>query len=223
MRKNILYAGIVLFVLGIAAGLLSIQSVTASQISTSPLVKELIIGPKAVGYIPVPLTQAGVVLFSYNSSSAVDFYLVNAEVFNGLQTGAQPRNTIISMEGSGVYEVYENSSSGVFPYSGFVNQSFPTPAYLINFSQAMPADTYYGIFSNYGTDNATVYAKYLPESTATLNSGSLAIGAYGAIAFVLLLGGVLLSLFSLFLPAKEVANNSEMDDDVKKAYAKLKK
>ena len=223
MRKKFLYIGIILFVLGIIVGILSTSLALPSTFS-NPIEGQILVNASSLGYVPITLNQTGIVILFFNSSSPVDLYFANASAFGRISgagiSGGASRNEAINLEGNGVYEVYENSTNGVFPYA---YQGFAAPKYLVNSSTVLQSGTYYAIFANGGSGAAAIIARMLPASLTTINSEFQGFALYGAATIVLVVVGLGMVVLSFFLKNKPKAEQGGMEEEVKKEYDRIDK
>ncbi len=222
MRRNFLYLGIILLVSGIALGL-STPGFTLPTQGSNQISVGVIVNASALGYLPVRMNQSGLVILTFNSSSAVDFYFANATAFGQISV-AQPaipkaRSTAMGLEGNGVYEVYTNSINGAFPYTGF--QGVATPVYLLNVS-LLQAGTYYGIFANAGNKTAQIAVMAIPISLSTLQSSATSLGVYFGAAFLLFIAGIALIIFSLVSKGGQKKQDA-MDQAAANEYERIEK
>ena len=80
MRKNFLYLGILLLILGIILAFASPSFALPSQFS-SPSSQIVLVNASLLGYVPMQLNQSGLVVLTFNASAPVDFYLANSGYF----------------------------------------------------------------------------------------------------------------------------------------------
>ncbi len=186
----------------------------------SPQAEQLSLGAGALGAVPVSLNQSGLLLLSYNSSGGVDFYVANRSAFAEVsgENGTAARVTAMSLEGRGVYAAYENSSSGAFPYPN----GAASPSYAANVS-ALPAGTYYAVFGNRGSGEATIVASYTAIAASSLSSTAVSTMAYGGASFLLLLAGMALAVASLFMKEKASAKAERLDEEARLEYDRIEK
>jgi hypothetical protein len=220
MRKKLLYAGALLFLIGMAFAFMSFLSMN-SLLATGgiPPGVNLSLSANAVGYVPISLNQSGLLRLLYNSSNAVDFYLANQSAFAGLRgaKGAGLRGAASGLEGKGVFAVYENSTNELFPYA-YANGT--APAYIANMS-VLPAGTYYAIFGNDGSGTANIMMRYIVIS----GTAELSMMVYGGISVLLLASGLIIAIVSLFLKekAEEVRKAEAIDEEVKREYERIER
>jgi hypothetical protein len=221
MRKRLLYLGVLMFLAGMAVALMSVSSLQAiSSSGASPTVGQLALNPGALRDVPVPLNQTSILVFSYNSSAEVDFYLANQSAFAAMDAaganGTSARRIAAGLEGKGIYAIYENASLASFPYaSGPV-----APVYLSNAS-ALPAGTYYAVFGSGGA--ATVVTSYTALGAAEFGSAAVSTLAYGGISTLLLAAGFLLAVVSFFMKEKNAGKPDALDEEARREYDLLEK
>ncbi len=219
VKRNLFYIGIVLVVLGLGVGFVAPGSVIPS-LFPSPASQSVSVAAGSVGNLPIQLNESGLIVLTFNSISKINFYVANATAFGAIgSAGANATRTALGLEGNGVYEVYENSTSGAFPYAGYQNTTAPN--YLLNVS-AMPAGTYYAAFYNGGNATAQVGITYLAISISKIQNGEASVGNYLAIAAVLFVVGVGLTVYS-FIAKDTSKEQAATDAEAAKEYAKLDK
>ncbi|MGA3021126.1 MAG: hypothetical protein ABSD68_04225 [Candidatus Micrarchaeales archaeon] len=222
MIRKFLYLGILLFIFGIVSAFMAISSIIPSQFST-PNYKQLVINSSSMKYLEFPLNQTGVVEILFNSNSPVNFYFTNATAFGKISAlGAAPSSIgslASSLKGNGVYEIYQNSTSGEFPYISYGNS---TPSYVSNETALLNASTYYAIFTYSGSASANVQLSSMSIPFSALKSGLETTGIYGGIAIVLVLAGIVLIILSIFMKPKQPAQD-KIDEEAKKEYESIEK
>ncbi len=223
VRKKILYIGLALVVIGIAVAFLS-PGVALPAIFPSPVSHNITVMAGALGSLPIYLNESGLAILTFNSSAPVDFYLTNSTAFASIsaasQTNSSPRLAAIGLEGNGVYELYQSSTSGVFPYTNLPNVT--APAYLLNVSLLQPG-TYYALFYNTGNASARVSAALLPLSLSAIQSGETSIGAYFGVAAILFIVGVALSIFAFVSKGKQKEVEGTIDADAAREYDRIER
>lgn len=217
MRKKFLYLGILLVIVGIIVAFASPGFALPSQF-TNPISQMLTINASMLGYMPLQLNESGLVVMMFNASAPVDFYLANTAAFlqieNKSVANSSARSEAVGLEGNGVYELYEGSGNGIFPYTTLAG--ITKPNYLQNVS-TLKSGTYYAVFANSGSQNALIQLTMLPVSTAQLQSSTSSLGIYFGAAFVVFIVGVGLIIFS-FLSKGGKNKDDEMDKQVAEQY-----
>lgn len=220
MRRNFLYIGIALIIVGIAVGLFSLQSVVPSAFSNAT-VKTISVNSTALAYLPVYMNQTGLAIVYFNASSPVDFYFANATGFAAMSS-AKPANVTsaaVGKEGKGVYEVYLNATSGAFPYT---LSGLKTPSYVANVTGAMQIGTYYAAFLGLGSGTESVVARSVVVPLSAINSTFSKVALYGGVTIVIILAGIVLIILSFVMKDKQKQEEG-MDENAKKAYEKIEK
>ncbi|MCL5239385.1 MAG: hypothetical protein M1286_02855 [Candidatus Marsarchaeota archaeon] len=221
MRKRILYLGLALIVIGVAIAFLS-PGIALPSIFPSPVPHNLTVAPLSSRYVAVGLNQSGLTVLTFNSSSPIDFYMTNSTAFSLISASSSanysPRSEALSLEGNGVYEVYENSSTGVFPYTNFANLS--APSYLENTTFLLPG-AYYAFFYNTANRTANVTVDTLPLALSSIRSGESSIGIYVGVAIIVFFIGIGVSLYALFAKDRDREKQQAMDSDVAKEYERI--
>lgn len=222
MRKRLLYLGVLMFLVGMAAAFMSVSSLQAiSPSGASPTVGQLALGSGALRGVPMQLNQTSILVFSYNSSAEVDFYLANQSAFAAMSAaganGTSARLIAAGLEGRGIYAIYENASLASFPYaSGPV-----APVYLSNAS-TLPAGTYYAVFGS-GGGAASVVTSYTALGATEFGSSAVSTLAYGGISTLLLAAGFILAVVSLFMKEKNAGKPDALDEEARREYDLLEK
>jgi len=223
MNRKFLYLGILLFVAGIFVSLVSLQTTLSSQFT--PTAMHMLLQSNSFKYVPLSLNQTGIIEILFNASAGIDFYLMNATAFasvsnaNALNTSY--RNIAVALEGKGAYEIYENSTNGVFP--GLKYPGVASPTYLSNATQVLEVGTYYAFFSNTKNYSVTADLNTIVLPLSALQSSFSTAGIYGGISILLLLAGIILFVVSFFLKGKPKPAEGEMDEDVKREYERIEK
>ncbi|MDE1873723.1 MAG: hypothetical protein KGI04_01215 [Candidatus Micrarchaeota archaeon] len=222
MKKKFLYIGLALLIVAIAVFVVAPGSVIPGAFP-APIPRSLSVGSGSLDSIAMTLNQSGIVIVTFNSSANVDLYVANATAFGAIR-GAQmsnysARSAALALEGGGVYEVYEDSGSGAFPYTGYPNVT--APAYLLNIS-LMPPGTYYAMFYNPGAASANLSVSYLPVSLAQIQSGGSSVLAYLAVSFIIFVAGLGFVIYS-FLAKEKATEVATIDADAAKEYDRLEK
>lgn len=220
MRKNFLYLGILLLISGIALGLFT-PGFSFSPQAQNRISEGVVVNASALGYVPLPLNQSGVIVLTFNSSSNIDFYFANATAFGKISAakvaGSGSRSIAVSFEGKGVYEVYQNNLNGAFPYPG--NQGVASPLYLLNSTLLRPG-IYYAIFANPGNRTAQIAVTAFPIPLSGIQSSATSLSTYFGVAFLLFVAGIGLMVFSL-LSKRGQKDQEAMDREVEKEYDRI--
>jgi hypothetical protein len=221
MQRRLLYIGAALFVIGLVlafAAAIVLESVASG--AQSPAVGELVLNASSVAYVPVALNQTGLIVFSYNSTSNIDFYFVNQSAFATIKGSTASGAGVLAreLEGRGVYAVYPSSEESVFPYSGAAGAG----GYAANAS-IMPQGTYYAVLANDGGSSAKVVTGYATIGEAALESSSISTLALSGMSFLLIVVGILLAIASFFVKAKAPAQQSKIDAEAKDEYARIER
>jgi hypothetical protein len=226
MRRNLLYVGVLLFVIGILVVIFAFPSAMPSNVIT-PLQKQLLINSSGMGYVQFTLNQTGLVEALFRSSAPVDFYFANTTAFNkiygaGVANGSA-RMMAISLQGDGVYEVYEDTLDGAFPF----NYTNVTEAnYLQENVSLLQSGAYYAIFSNINNGTAGISLLYATANSTALRSAFDTMSLYGLSAVFLFLAGLACIAASFFLKVKQPIQpkpEEKMDADAQKMYDSIEK
>ncbi len=213
MKKNFLYIGLGLLALAIILFLLA-PGIALPQQFQNPIAQTIAVNGSSLGFLPVVLNQSGVVILTFNSTSAVDEYFTNLSAFTRIASSkvanSIARNTAVGLEGKGVYEVYENSTSGAYPFTGF--QGIVTPTYVANTTTVLQAGTYYVIFANNKTSAASISVTSLPISLSKLQSGTSSLGVFLGACALLLIAGLAMIALSFFSKDKQKLQEAQMDE-----------
>ena len=115
MRKNFLYIGLLLFVLGLATAFVLLPSQASQHLN--PIQKQLLLSSGSVNYVAIPMNKTGIIEAIFSSSSPVDFYFANSSAFGAIESPGptSTRERAVSLEGKGVYAIYEGSKNAAFP------------------------------------------------------------------------------------------------------------
>ena len=221
MKKNLFYIGIVLVIAGIAVFVIGPSSVIPS-IFPNATSQSIEVAANSINAIPVPLSEAGLPVLTFNSSTSMDFFFTNATAY-GKISGAPAANSsatsaAVALEGNGVYEVYVASKKGAFPYLGYAN--ITSPNYLLNVSFLQPG-TYYAIFYDPGSVPAGVTITTLSVSLSKIQSGATSIYTAVGVAVVLFVLGLGLTIYSLISKDKK-NEQAEMDTQAAQQYKDMK-
>lgn len=230
MRKNLFYAGVVLLIFGIIFMAFAIMNAAAglSLPQIVPTQTSLFINSSDIGFVSMPLNESGMIYAAFNSTYPVDFYLANASVFSAIEhAGAanmSARSVAASLEGKGVYEVYEGSAEGAFP-PGLIN--YTAPKYLLNLTSLLTNGIYYAVFANFGNKTAFVYLRYVtPNETAimTVSNANTSRLAYVAAAFLVICAAVVVIVASFVIKGKQKQQPQDtIDEQAKKEYERIEK
>ncbi len=223
VKKKFLYIGLALIVVGIAVGFLS-PGLALPSAFPPPISHNMTLASGAVDYLPMNLNESGLTILTFNSTAPLDFYLANATAFSSIESAASsnssPRTAALSLEGSGVYEVYQNSRSGVFPYTNLPNVT--APAYLTNVT-LMQQGTYYAVFYNSGNSSAAVNLATLALALSKIQSGEASIGLYLGVAVVLFIAGLAIAIYGFVSKEKQDGQQGGMDADAAREYDRIEK
>ncbi|VVB77276.1 Uncharacterised protein [uncultured archaeon] len=220
MRKNLLYLGIILFIIGIVAAMVSMQAAIPSGFA--PVAEQLTVGANSLSSVKLHLNESGMAWIAYNSSGAIDAYIANQSAFDAIEgaSSASARASVAtSLEGKGVYAIYSGSTSGSFPYA---SSGAASPAYM-NLSSAMAAGNYYLAFWNGGNSTAHITATYFLLSSAQMGSAVFDVAIYGGVSFLVAVAGIIIALVSLFIKEKTPAQAEKIDDEAQKAYEQIER
>ena len=222
MRKKLLYAGLVVFVVGLVLAFVAFQSLGSAV--AAPVSNTITLGASPLlGYVQIFLNQSGMVVLTYNASTGVDFYFVNQTAFNKISSassaGKGVSSTATSLEGSGVYAAYSNLSTGTFPFAA---SSAHVP-YLAN-ATVLSSGNYYALFSNRANRTTQVAVGYLRVTSSQLGATYTTVIFIG-VSMLLMVAGIIIALISLFLKPKEAVRTkiAQMDEAAKKEYEELEK
>ncbi|MDE1854743.1 MAG: hypothetical protein KGH57_00260 [Candidatus Micrarchaeota archaeon] len=221
MKKNLFYIGIVLIIAGIAVFVIGPSSVIPS-IFPNATSQSIEVAANSINAIPMPLSQAGLPVLTFNSSTSIDFFFTNATAYGQISAPAADSSAMskaVALEGNGVYEVYVASKKGAFPYLGYAN--ITSPNYLLNVSFLQPG-TYYAIFYDPGSIPAGVTITTLSVSLSKIQSGATSIYTAVGVAVVLFVAGLGLTIYSLISKDKKT-EQAEMDTQAAHEYEKMDK
>jgi hypothetical protein len=223
MRKNFLYAGLLLIALGLILVVFVFPSAVPSNLVT-PISRQLVLSPGSSGYVQISLNTSGIIEAIFNSTVPLDFYFTNSSAFgaaynNGIANDSV-RGLAAVLQGKGVYEVYKSASNGAFPFK-FANVTVAD--YLQNVT-VLGNGTYYAVFSNNNNASAAINLMYASASSESLRSTFNTLGMYGLAAIVVFLAGLGLAVASFLMKEKPKPQNSvQMDEDAKKMYDSIEK
>jgi hypothetical protein len=222
MRKRLLYAGGIVFVVGLILAFIAFTSL--GSVTAAPVSNTLTLGAGSpLGYVQIFLNQSGMVVLTYNATTGVDFYFVNQTAFNKISSasaaGKGISSTATSLEGSGVYAAYSNLSVGTFP---FAPASLHVP-YLAN-ATVLSGGNYYALFSNRANRTSQVLVGYLRITASQLGATYTTVIFIG-VSMLLMVAGIIIALVSLFLKPKEAVRSkiAQMDEAARKEYEELEK
>ncbi len=219
MKKNFLYIGLLLFVLGLVTAFATSQTFP----HLNPIQKQLVLNSGSIGYVALPLSENGLLEVFFNSSSPVDFYFANATAFGAIDGhgNISAREKAVSLEGNGVYSVYEGADSGSFP----VALASSTPVYLKNITSLLSRGTYYALFDDVNASSANINLVYASWNETTAESIVGTVGLYGTVSLVLLLAGLAICVAALLMKdkKKEPPPEQVMDEQAKKEYERIDK
>jgi hypothetical protein len=222
MKKKLLYLGLMLVAVGVGIGLIAPGTVIPS-LFPAPSMQSATVVPGAMSSLPIQINESGLPIIRFSSSSGVDFYLANASAYAAISGAgggnSSARGTAVGLEGRGVYEIYENATSGAFPFLSYLNVT--APVYILNSSLLQPG-TYYMIFRNQGGSTASIAVKAFTVSLSTIQSGEASVGAYLAVAAVVFFAGVGLAIYALIAKDREKAQVA-IDEDVAREYERIEK
>jgi hypothetical protein len=223
MDRRMLFLGIILFIAGIIASYLSVQSALGSS-SATPTVQSIALKPRSTSFIALQLNQTGMVSVSYVASNSIDFIFSDATAFGSIGNSA---NSIVSrassLEGAGIFEINMNITRGIFPYPSYGTQSSYS-GYNSNVT-TLDAGTYYAVFVNEGYSNATtVWVSYLALPLSSIRSMPASVGGYGLVSAFLILAGIILFALSFFRKGARPGKKEEMvDAEAARLYAEIEK
>ena len=228
-NKKMLVIGMLFMLLGVVVGGMTYSSTfnTSSNVSREALA----LHPSSSIYVKLTTNSSTTPSLFYYSSSPLDFYFVNSTAFESIEpylnNSGEVANIITSLEGKGVLEVFNNSASGVFPYTKNYSQLnpqmpvFPIPAYTINGTIPTKDATYYVIYNNKGSSfiNVSYVTVYLP-TTSTESYYKSAFELPSIIAGLSFLVGLILFMLS-FIYKNKGMSEKESDAEALKLYKKL--
>jgi hypothetical protein len=225
MKKKLLYLGLMLVAVGVGIGLIAPGTVIPS-LFPAPSMQSATVAQGAMSSLPIQINESdesGLPIIRFSSSSGVDFYLANASAYAAISGAgggnSSARSTAVGLEGRGVYEIYENATSGAFPFLSYLNVT--APAYILNSSLLQPG-TYYMIFRNQGSSTANIAVKAFTVSLSKVESGEASVGAYLTVAAVVFFAGVGLAIYALIAKDREKAQVA-IDEDVAREYERIEK
>jgi hypothetical protein len=223
MRKNLLYIGILLFVIGIGTAFVILPSQASQHLN--PVQKQLVLGSGSIGYVALQMNDRGILEALFTSTSPVDFYFTNSTAFSAINGSAASNSTVrqkaISLEGRGVYEIYESSLNGAFPIQ-YTNMT--PPVYLQNITSMMSKGTYYAVFSNMNGTLANIKLLYAISNETSVNSVLGAVSIYGTLSLLLTLGGIaLIGASFLWKEKPKQPQQDMMDEQAKREYERIEK
>ena len=222
LNKKMLVIGILLILFSVVIGGMTYSASFSS--ATTANREGLSLQPSSSIYVRLAVNSSSTPLLLYYSSAPVDFYLVNSTAFSSvepyLSNASKTADLMRSLEGTGVMEVFSNSSLGVFPYTENLSRNFPPPSYTINGTIPAENATYYLIYSNKGSSyvNISYTYMYIP----TVNSVPYAKRAFelpSIAAGLLFIAGLVISILS-FLSGKRVSEK-ESDKEATRLYRRL--
>lgn len=230
MKKKFLYVGIILFLIGGAIEVLLAQPLLQYRLSSSPIPMNLSVNASSFRYASVSMNQTGVVVVTYNSTRSIDFILASSNAFGTLRNAASNKNMTdlaAGLEGNGVYEIYLNSSDGMFPYTAQYHGSYPQPAYIYTTNETsagiLQGGTYYAIFINDGNATANIVGASLTVPISALQANATPFLIYSSASLLLMIVGVIVIVISFFLKEGLKGREAKIDEEAEKAYEKIEK
>lgn len=223
MRKNFIYVGIFLFLMGILVAVFSFQANIPS--GAVPISSNLQLGSNSLSFLRETLNESGVLIFWFNSSSNINVFLANSTAFGTISTAGQ-RNISAAAQAqsleptNSVYLIYLNASAGVYPYLS--QGSGPTPNYLANSTTLLSSGNYYVIFQNTGNKTANVSASRLTLSLTQLKSTSASLFEYSGASIALLIAGIILVIIGAVLRGKP-KESEKADTEAEKEYDRIER
>jgi len=173
--------------------------------------------------MPISLNQTGEIILSFNSSAGVDFYLANATAFGQISaakaSNQSARGVALGLEGKGVYELCNQTTSGSFPYTNIENTT--APCYLQNVT-AFQSGTYYALFANSGNATVQIGVTSMPVALTKLESSINSVGTYSIFAFLMFVCGIGLIVYSLISKGRQ-REEQAMDQEAAAEYARIEK
>ena len=222
MRKNFLYLGILLLILGIILAFASPSFALPSQFS-SPSSQIVLVNASLLGYVPMQLNQSGLVVLTFNASAPVDFYLANTTAFlqiNGKSVAnSSARSTAIGLEGNGVYEIYQGSTDGTFPFTTVSGTSKPN--YIVSNLSTFASGTYYAVFANSGSKTVQIELTALPISLTQLESSTSSLGTYFMVAALVFIIGIGLMVFAFISKGGKAQTEEAKDKQAQQEFDKI--
>lgn len=190
---------------------------------SNPATQGIDVSAGSLRYVQFLLNESGAIILTFNATTPVDMYMTNATAFAQIMSASAlnyGRSEALSLSGLGVYEIYENSTTGDFPYTNF--SGIAKPVYLQNAS-LLGNGTYYAIFANARNGSVVVNVTSLTLSTTELRSSIGSIGLYVLGAFVAFIAGIGFIIFSFLSKGGKQKQDMAMDKEVEKEYDRIEK
>jgi len=195
---NLVKLGILMVIMALA--IFYISSASFQGGFSSDNIQEVIVASNTARYMSFTLSNFTVVgLLYYTNGTNINFYLVNQSVFD--ESYSNSTGQIISnstaLQQNGAIEIIYNRSGGIFPYQQ--QNLSAVNIYEQTESPILPAGRYYGIFQDPTGSNTTVFYSLLSESKGAVQSKILSSAVYGLSGAGLLLAGIVLVIYSIFI------------------------
>jgi hypothetical protein len=226
MKKKLFYTGIILVVAALAAFFFAVPALAVPSQLVNVTPKSVAITAGSSAYVPVFLNQTGIVTAGYNASGPLAFYLVNASAFRVIGNASSSNLSAVqeakALEGRGVFELYANSTKGVYPYYANYSAELHAPDYQANVSP-MPQGYYYVDMFNPGNAIVTAAVSVEPITVSQLQSTSGSIGDGMLIVGIIFVLGIAIIVYSVFSKPKQQAQGGGLDAEVARAYDQIEK
>lgn len=222
LMKKLTIAGILLVIFAFVIVWLKIQQ----TISTTGELQALILPPNTIRYAAFNLTNTTIVNILYYANSTLNntpltYLMLNETGFNNAMPYLNSSSSLYaasnSLEGNGALEIIWDSPSGFFPAAGNITG---VDYYSWEGSSQLQPGFYYNVFDNDNDTNVTVYYTVVRGNGLASNQ-ILSNSSYWLIGTVMFIGGIIVTLYSIFLMGKPKEKLKE--EDVEKMYASYEK
>lgn len=228
MNKRLLFIGVLLFLFGLLLSYESGQQFLSNLSSPNDTVAgQFYLGPNVTGYLPVAFNSPSLMEVSYNSTNAINFYIVNSSAFYAMEQYLNSTNTLsqeaVAFEGRGTVMIIKNEATGVFPYQSAYAGIFPMPNYSSTNESVLPPDEYYTLFRNPGASNALIFYSLFSKPVSSIGITSGGVFGYGIMSALFLIGGFALCVYALFMKRDDKETVREKEESVDKMYEEIER
>ncbi len=226
MDRRLLALGVLMLLFGMLSSYQSGQVLLSGISEANNTARgEVVLGLGGSGSAPLQLNTTSIAEVTYTSTNAIDFYIVNASAFTAIGQSLNSTNALqegaVAQEGRGTVVMIDGNVSGVFPYQAAYAGVFPQPNYTAPGNGTLPSGTYYVVFSNPGSTNATVFYSLFSTPAASVGLTHGGSFGYGLLGGLLILVGAGLVIYSFFMRREKTDEVKATEENVQREYDEI--
>ena len=190
MDKKLVYAGVVMIIIGVA---LAYQVSSSIFQFPSYYSREVVLAPNNIEVGTFQFNRSLGFAFIYNSTEPINFYALNYSAYKSINYSLIKSQKIL-YNTTGLFNEIIDKKYGVFSNFIYLNKS---QAELYNTAN-MQNGTYYLLFYNLGNTTASIYEIYIEKNFAKGYNNSFFV-IYSSISAIMTLGGLVIAIYGILI------------------------